>query len=265
MKKILQVLILVLFSRQLLGQAGQIHTNSFDKNGLYSDTLNDLKRNHHSSKVSLLTYVRVISDSKGSIRTDENIVTNFKLLNWLKFELGFRYGERPEKFNSYYHYKVELQTKSFWKTTRFIARVSDNVISFPNPAYKKTNELFAIETKFPLSHSFQGILAGGYLFSSQQNIDIDALPTSKGVQANYPIFKLALRYLLKNKGFVELVYGSYDVFNPYELNRPFTQISWEYEFNHSCALYSYARYQYDYNAFKSYNYFLGLGLMFHLP
>jgi hypothetical protein len=228
------------------------------------DTILVLKEHQKSDKVSLLTYMRIISDSKGSVRMDENIVPKFKLLNWLKLEVGLRYGERPQNFNSYYHYKVELQTKSFWKTVRIIARISDNVIRFPNPTYRKTNELFAIETKFHLYRSFQGIASGGYVFSAQQYNDTRVLPTDQGIQANYPIFKLALRYLLKNKGFVEVVYGSYDVFNPYELNRPFTQLSWEYDLSHSCSLYSYLRYQYDYNVIKPYNYFLGLGIMFHL-
>jgi hypothetical protein len=264
MKKVFQILILILFSGQLLGQTAEIHAESFDKNGFQRDSLNDLKRNRQVEMMSLLTYIRVISDSKGSVRTDENVVTNFKLLNWLKLELGLRYGERPEKLNSYYHYKVELQTKSFWKTTRFIARISDNVVDFPYPAYKKTNGLFLIQSKYPLSKSFQSIVGAGYLFSFQQQKDVGPMPTFSGTRANYPLFKLALRYLVKNKGFVEFVYGSYDVFNPYQLNRPFTQLGFEYEFNHSCKLYSYARYQYDNNVLKPYNYFFGLGLLFHL-
>jgi hypothetical protein len=238
--------------------------NSLAFNKINKDTLPSKKEQSQSDKISLLTYMRVISDSKGSVRTDENIVPKFKLLNWLKLELGFRYGERPQYFNSYYHYKIELQTKSFWKTVRLIARISDNVISFPYPSYRKTNELFVVETKYKLAPMLQCIAAGGYVFSTQQNNDTRALPTSQGNQTNYPVFKLAIKYLLKDKGHVEIVYGSYDVFNPYEINRPFTQIGWEYELAHSCSLYSYARYQYDYNVFKAYNYFLGLGVIIHL-
>ncbi|HWY33037.1 MAG TPA: hypothetical protein VNX68_00235 [Nitrosopumilaceae archaeon] len=235
-----------------------------DQNEIHKDTLVPAKGHQQSDKASLLTYMRVISNSNGSFRTDQNIVPKFILSSWLRLEVGFRCGERPQHLNSYYHYKAELQTRYFWRTARIIARISDNVIQFPNPIYRKTNELFAVETKFPLYHSFQGIVSGGYVFSAQQNNDISALPTSQGTQANYPIFKLALRYLIKDKGFVEMVYGSYDVFNPYEINRPFTQFSSEYELSHSATLYSYLRYQYDYNAFKPYNYFLGLGVIFHL-
>ena len=81
-----------------------------------------------SDKITLLTYARVISDAKGNLRADENVVGNFKLINWLKLEAGYRQGERPHSFDSYYHYKFELQTKSFWKTVRVIGRISDNVI-----------------------------------------------------------------------------------------------------------------------------------------
>jgi hypothetical protein len=215
-------------------------------------------------KLRLLPYVRVICDAKGSVRADENLVLNYRLLNWLKVEAAFRWGERPTNFNSYCHYKLEFQTKSFWKTVRVVARISDNIINFPAPAYRKTNELFAIETKFPFGSRFQGLASGGYVFSTQQNNVPDALPTGTGQQANYPIFKLSVRYLLQEKGFVEVVFGSYDVFNPYEINRPFFQLATEYELSHVCTLYSYLRYQYDYNVVKPYNYFLGLGLMFHL-
>jgi hypothetical protein len=230
-------------------------------NAINKDTLSIAKEK--SYKMRLLVYMRVISDAQGSVRADENIVSNFKILNWLKAELGIRQGERPKNFDSYYHYKIELQTKWFWKTARIITRISDNVINFPAPSYRKTNELFILETKYRLSESFQGIAAGGYVFSSQQYNELNASPIFQGNQVNYPTFKLAIRYLLKNKGFVEAVYGSYDVFNPYELNRPFIQIAGEYELSHACTLYSYLRYQYNYDVSRPYNYFLGAGLMFH--
>jgi hypothetical protein len=93
------------------------------------DTL--IEKRPQTDKITLLTYVRAISDNKGNIRVDENIVGNFKLINWLKLEAGIRQGERPKNFDSYYHYKLELQTKSFLKILRIIARVSDNVINYP--------------------------------------------------------------------------------------------------------------------------------------
>ena len=44
--------------------------------------------------IRLIAYERVIFDSKGAWRTDQNFVGNFKLLNWLRLEAGFRFGER---------------------------------------------------------------------------------------------------------------------------------------------------------------------------
>jgi hypothetical protein len=241
-----------------------LHFNGFGYHKIHKDTLPPTTETAPSYKLTVLTYARIISDAKGLMRADENIVPKFRLLNWLKLETGFRYGERPQNLNSYYHYKLELQTKYFLKTIRFIGRISDNVINYPDPSYRKTNELFAFETKFKLSRLFQGLAAGGYVFSTRQNNSLMAEPTFQGTQANYPIFKLSVRYLTGSKGFFELVYGSYDVFNPYEINRPFTQITWEREFMKIYSFYSYARYQYDYNILKPYNYFLGVGVMIHL-
>jgi hypothetical protein len=84
------------------------------------------------------------------------------------------------------------------------------------------------------------------------------------MQVNYPVFKLALRCFIKSKEQVELMYGSYDVFNPYEINKPFVQVSWEYELRDTCALFSYFRYQYNIGVFKPFNYFFGLGLKMRL-
>jgi hypothetical protein len=228
------------------------------------DTAHTEKEQSKPGLVHLTTYMRIISSSNGSFRTDENVVTNFRLGNLLRVEAGIRFGQRPGHLDSYYHYKLELQTKLFWKVVRLVARISDNVINYPSPVYRKTNELFAIETKFPLSHSLQVLACGGFLFSSQQNSVTDALPTSSGTQSNYPVFKLSLRYLVKNKGFLEAVYGSYDVFNPYGINSPFAQIGGDCELTDKCSLMGYFRYQYNYNVFTPNNYFLGLGLVFHL-
>ena len=218
-----------------------------------------------TDKVSLLIYSRIISDANGNIRIDENFVPNIRLNHWLKLELGIRQGERPQRFDSYYHYKVELQTKSFWKTFRFLIRLSDNVIKYPSPEYSKSNYLFVGEGKFPLSKSVVALVAGGYVFTFQQNNLIDGLPSfNKGVTNNYPTFKLTMRYLINEKGFVEAVYGAYDVFNPYLLSSPFLQISTEYEIAERCDLYSYFRYQYSNSIGTPLNDFLGIGVKLHL-
>ena len=222
------------------------------------------KEKTEGDKITLLTYARIISDNKGNVRADENVVGNFKLINWLKLEAGFRQGERSMHFDSYYHYKLELQTKSFWKIVRVIARISDNVINYPAPPYRKTNKLFAIEAKYPLSKHFHVFAAGGYVFSSQQNNSLDFLPTNKGIQNNYPIFKVAVKYLMTEKVHWELAYGSYDVFNPYALNSPFGQVTGDFELSKMCKLYTYFRYQYNNNVFTPYNYFFAAGVMFHL-
>ena len=104
---------------------------------------------------------------------------------------------------------------------RVIARVYDDVINYPTPSYRKTNKLFVVEAKYSLSKHFQVFAAGGYVFSSQQNKNLDVLPTNKGIQNNYPTFKLAVKYMVTEKAHFELAYGSYDVFNPYILNQPF--------------------------------------------
>jgi hypothetical protein len=217
-----------------------------------------------TEKVGLLIYSRIISDNNGNIRIDENFVPNIRLNKLLKLELGIRQGERPQRFDSYYHYKVELQTKSFWKTVRFIARLSDNVIKYPSPIYARSNYLLIAESKFPLSKAFVALVAGGYVFTRQQNNTTDGLPTvSNGDRDNFPTFKLAVRYLFHNHGFVEAVYGAYDVFNPYLLKSPFLQSTFEYELTERTGLYSYYRYQFNNSLAQPLNNFVGLGVKLH--
>jgi hypothetical protein len=216
-------------------------------------------------RINFLVYCRIISDSRGNVRVDENVVPNFKLNKWLRFEFGLRQGERSQKFDSYYHYKAEIQTKSFWKTVRFIARLSDNVIKYPSPDYSKSNYLIIAESKWQLSRDFLALVAGGYVFSYQKNNSIDATPlVNQGDKSNYPTFKVALRYLLNEKGYIEAVYGAYDVFNPYLLSSPFLQLSLEYEITEHCDLYSYYRYQYNNSIGAPLNDFLGIGVKLHL-
>lgn len=210
-------------------------------------------------QISLLTYVRVISDPDGAFRFDQNVVPTFRLNDWLKLEAGLRFGERPEHFNSYFHYKFELRTKQFWNTLRMLARISDNVIRYPDPGYRKTNDLVAAEAKFPAAKSFELLFGSGYVFSAKQTDHTEPTPTRSGLHNDYPIFKVAVRYLLK-KGFLETVYGSYDTFNPYELEKPFFQEMLEYDVMGHTALYSYFRYQYSGSVRTPENYFLGLGV-----
>jgi hypothetical protein len=217
-----------------------------------------------TDKLMLLIYSRIISDNNGNVRIDENFVPNIRLNKLLKLELGIRQGERPQRFDSYYHYKIELQTKSFWKMVRFIARLSDNVIKYPSPNYAKSNYLFIAESKFPLSKSFVALVAGGYVFTRQQNNTTDGLPSvNTGDRNDYPTFKLAIRYLLRDRGFVEAVYGAYDVFNPYLLTSPFLQTTFEYEITERTELYSYFRYQYNSSLAQPLNDFIGLGVKLH--
>ena len=101
-----------------------------------ADSLRNGAPEHPAKKtetVSLLLYNRLIIDARGNIRTDQNIVPTFRLNKLLKLQVGFRIGERPHNLNSYYHYKVELQTKQFWNVLRFVARMSTNVIESTGP------------------------------------------------------------------------------------------------------------------------------------
>ena len=252
-KKSLIIILGILFSLKAFSQ---------EINGV-KDSLN--KDKPKPDQITLMTYARVISDANSNIRCDENLVGNFKLKNLFRLEAGIRFGERPQHFDSYYHYKLELQTKYFFKIARVIGRISDNVLNYPYPSYRKTNILFALETKYSLSKAFQVLAAGGYVITAQQNNKPDALPTTKGIQNNYLIFKLAVKYNISEKSHIELAYGSYDVFNPYALNSPFSQISGDIELSKVVTLYSYFRYQYKSNITTPNNYFFVLGIMFHLP
>lgn len=222
-----------------------------------------------SDKLRLVTYIRVISDARGAWRTDQNVVTNFAIGKLFRGEAGFRLGERPSHIPAYYHYKLELQTRYLWKTVRALARLSDNIFSYPSPSFRKTNEIFVAELRSPVWHSLQLLGGAGYVFSSQQNKSLDALPVGVGhsnypiAQNNYPVFRVMLRYMTK-KGYAEGTFGSYDVFNPYYYNSPFLQVMGERELSELCTLTGYFRYQYNYSIQTPLNYFFSLGLVFHL-
>lgn len=234
---------------------------SFSLNAQQSDSVGKSK----TEKIFLLVYARVITDANGNWRTDQNIVSNFRLNRWLKLELGVRHGETTNQFGAYYHYKIELQTRSFWEKVRFVARLSDNVVDYTNPDYRRSNYLLIAESKLPLSKSWIILAAYGYVYSSTQNNSQEGLPNiDQGKGNNYPTYKAGLRYLIKEKGNLDFVVGSYDVFNPYLLVSPFTQVSFDYEITKRTALYSYFRYQFDHKIDVPLNYFLGVGVRVHL-
>lgn len=223
-----------------------------DKNPLHLKT----------DKISLLVYTRTIADANGNVREDESIVSNIRLNKLLNLELGVRQGERTQKFDSYFHYKVELQTKYFWHTLRFFARLSDNSVNYPSQ-YDKSNYLGVAEGKLPLSKKLMALADAGYVLTFQQNNLQDKLPICNGNENNYPTYKISLRYFLNKNGFLEAVYGAYDIFNPYSLSSPFVQSSFEYEIGKNCDLYSYFRYQYNKAISNPMNDFLGLGIKIH--
>jgi len=216
---------------------------------------NNILTNH---QVNILLYARCIVDAEENKRLDENIVGNLKLLSWLNVEGGFRQGERSVIGNSYYHYKIEAQITPFKKAIKVITRLSDNVISYPLP-YRKTNYLSAVEGKYSIfkKTSINGGL--GYVRSFTKNNSLDALPTSKGIKNNSVIFKIAIHYSIQGENSLEIAYGTYDVFNPYALNQPFTQVVVDKELTKRCFLYSYYRYQFNKTIFAPYNHFFCIG------
>lgn len=215
-------------------------------------------------KVSLLLYGRVIADAAGQWRVDENVVLNAQLNKWLRGEVGIRQGERPQRFDSYYHYKVELQTKNFWKGVRFIARLSDNVIKYPSPIFSRSNFLLIAEGRFPVTDKLSLLTAYGFVSSYTRNGSQEAIPSAGGSGNFYSTWKLAVRYAFNHKGHAQVVWGAYDVFNPYVLQSPFLQLDLEHELTERLALYSYVRYQYDHQLGVPLNNFLGLGVRVHV-
>jgi len=223
----------------------------------------ETKAVHVDEKLNLLFYTRMIRSADGQFRIDQSIVSNFKLSPWLRLELGVRHGERSGKFMAYDGYKVELQTKSFFKIVRLVARMSDKISDFPAPSYAESNYLLIAEGKYPVSHAFTVLGALGTVWSTHRNNTTDGLPAVKGVGDPYLTYKVGLRYHLKDKGFLEATTGSYDVFNPYALDSPFVQLAFDYEISHRWTFYSYFRHQYDRHSGDALNEFLCLGARLH--
>ncbi len=210
-------------------------------------------------KLTLSVYERVISDAKGNVRYDENIVSNLKLNQWLRGEAGFRWGHRPQKFDSYYHYKLELQTKSFWNTVRVFARLS-NDINQSAPLYVRNYYLAVAEVRRPLSKSFSFLAAWGHVLATQRNNSLDGTPSFSGTRTNYIAYKIGVRYSLKQKGFVEAMCGNYDVFNPYVPANSFLQAHFEYKLSIRTSFTSNLRYQFDKSIDKPFSYFFIAGV-----
>jgi len=231
--------------------------------GQKTDSLKSKSLSEHSSRsdaMTLIIYTRTISDANGNVRFDQNIVPNFKVNKWLRVELGIRQGERLNNIGAYNHYKIEIQTKSFFKTVRLIARMSDNVVRYTSPNYSRTNYLLIAESKYPLSDKFDAIVNVGYSFAIEKDNVLQGEPIVSGSNDDHGIYKLGVKYKLNDKGALEALIGTYDVFNPYLLTQPFTQVSFDYELFKGGALYSYFRYQYNKSFDTPFNDFLGLGL-----
>jgi len=213
-------------------------------------------------KMTLSLYERVIWDAQGNARYDENIVSNFKLNPWLRGEGGIRFGHRPEKFDSYFHYKLELQTKFFWQTVRFFIRLSNDV-NKSTPVYARSYYLAVAEIKQPISKSFSFLGSFGEVLATHRDNTTDVSPSFSGVQTNYFAYRIGLRYLLKEKGYMEGMIGNYDVFNPYMPSNSFLQTHFEYDLSRRVSFTSNLRYQFNTSLDKPLGYFIIAGVKLH--
>lgn len=213
-------------------------------------------------KITLSLYERVIWDNQGNVRYDENIVSNFKINPWLRGEGGIRFGHRPDKFDSYFHYKLELQTKSFWQTIRFFIRLSNDATK-SNPVYARSYYLAVAEVRRPISKSFSFLGAWGLVHATQRDNSSDVAPSFSGRQTDYLAYKVGLRYLLKEKGFMEAMVGNYDVFNPYMPSNSFLQMHFEHDLSKRVSFTSNLRYQFNTSFDKPLSYFIIAGVRLH--
>ena len=206
-----------------------------------------------------LLYTRTIRDANGNFRFDQNVVPNIKINNVLRLELGVRHGETAQAFDAYYHYKIELQTKSFWKTLRFVARLSDNILKAPT-VYSRSNYLAIAESRFKLNAKFTVLVGAGSVAQFQHDNVKDARPLFSGNGKIFPTYRLTVRHHASERWFVDAVYGAYDTFNPYPPLSPFLQIDSEYDLIRHVSLYGYFRYQFNHHINTPENDFLGLGI-----
>ena len=206
-----------------------------------------------------LIYARTIRDSKGNFRFDQNVVPNIRINDLFRVELGIRHGETTDAFDAYYHYKVELQTISFWNTVKFFTRLSDNIWKSPT-IYSRSNYLVVAESKFVLHPKFYLLVGAGAVAQYQRDNVKDAAPSFSGARKIFPTYRLTTRYHATERWFVDAVYGAYDTFNPYPAASPFLQLDTEYDLSKHVILYGYFRYQFDHHVDAALNDFLGLGL-----
>lgn len=210
-------------------------------------------------KLLLSLYERVIWDARGNVRYDENVVANVRLNHWLRTEGGFRLGHRPQKFDSYYHYKLELQTKSFWKTAKFFVRLS-NDINQSVPQYARSYYIAVAELRRPVSKSFSMLAAFGHVIATQRDNSLEGAPSFSGTQTDYNAYKVGLRYALRDKGFLEAMCGNYDIFNPYQPSNSFLQTHFEYEISSRVLFTNNLRYQFDSRLDQPLGYFIIAGV-----
>ncbi len=210
-------------------------------------------------KVIVSLYERGIWDTKGNVRWDENIVANFRVNSWMRAEGGFRTGHRSQRFDSYYHYKLELQTKSFWNTVRVFVRLSNDINQSP-PAYSRSYYIAVAEFRRPISKSFSFLAAWGHVLATQRDNRLDVAPSFNGSHINYTAYKVGLRYAVNEKGFLEATCGNYDVFNPYQPANSFLQTHFEYKLSKRTSFTSNLRYQFDTSVDKPLSYFIIAGV-----
>jgi hypothetical protein len=206
-----------------------------------------------------LLYTRTIRDAKGNFRFDQNIVPNIKVSKTLRLELGLRHGETTRAFDAYYHYKVELQTRSFWKTLRFVARLSDNIVKAP-ALYSRSNYLAIAEGRFNLNPKFSVLVGAGGVAQYQRNDVKDVAPSFGGTRKFFPTYRLTARYHVSERWFIDAVYGAYDTFNPYPALSPFVQADTEFDLSDHVIFYGYFRYQFERQVNDPVNDFLGVGI-----
>lgn len=211
------------------------------------------------SAINVLFYTRFIQQAGGINRYDCNIVSNFRLSSLLRMELGFRHGESGGEFGAYLGYKVELQTKNFFNRVRLLTRVSDRIVRYPSPLYSNSNYLIIAEGRIPIGEYFYFLAAAGYVWTFTRENELEGWPSSSGTTDSYPTYKFGIRYKFK-KGFLDASYGAYDVFNPYLISSPFSQVTLDYDLSRQWAIYTYFRYQFYQSMATPLNYFATMGI-----
>ncbi len=225
---------------------------------------NILLKIKYDTPISFRLYSRYIGGQQNNSRIDETFLSTISLSRLLTLQVGYRYGQNQGlNHGPYSHYKLELQSKEFWHKVRFLGRMSQGISKGSIQNSSVSNYLAIAEGSQKISKDFTALFAYGYSFTVQSNNNLDALPLSKGKVSNYPVFKVGLRYHFLNRGIVDLLYGSYSSFNPYSLNAPFTQVTFEYQLSKRFSFYSYYRRQYLNTFSNAYNQFYTAGFRFH--